>query len=341
MNGLPVVRFNAAKSNYLWFYRPVQDDFTIICVFQSTQGYGSGNLYYEGAGLVNAEVSGVVNDFGSCLFANGAVCAGTGNPDVAANSGTGYNNGHPHIMAFTRTESSGQVLLYMDGNLVGSATGGKQSLISPNQLVLGALQTLNNFLTGDIAEVQVFNAVLPASELSSRENALKCKYGIAGSTAPMPPTGLTGTVGNREISLNWVLTPGATGYNLLRSTDNGVTYQSVASSLTTSSYVDTGAMNGQTNYYEVAASDSCGAGANTAALGVFLPLPSLEMNVSAGTLSISWPGWANDWSLYVATNLAPPVVWTPVTSTVSSNNAVFNVTLSPGSGNQFFRLASP
>ncbi|HXA45674.1 MAG TPA: glycoside hydrolase family 76 protein [Candidatus Angelobacter sp.] len=341
MNGLPVVRFNAAQSSYLWFYRSVKDDFTIICVFQSTQGYGSGNLYYQGAGLVNAEVTGVVNDFGSCLFANGVVCAGTGNPDVAATSGSGYNNGHPHIMTFTRTESSGQVLLYMDGKLASLASGGKQSLTAPNQLVLGAQQTLNNFLTGDIAEVQIFNAVLPASELSSRENALKCKYGIAGSTAPIPPTGLTGTAGNREISLNWVLTPGATDYNLLRSTDNGATYQPLATGLTTSSYVDTSAINGQTNFYEVAASDSCGAGANTATLGVFLPLPSLGMNVSANALSISWPGWANDWSLYVATNLTPPVVWMPVTNLVNSNNGVFNMTSPIGSVNQFFRLASP
>jgi len=42
MNGLPVVRFNAAMSNYLSFNRPVQDDFTMACVFQSTQGSNSG-----------------------------------------------------------------------------------------------------------------------------------------------------------------------------------------------------------------------------------------------------------------------------------------------------------
>jgi predicted alpha-1,6-mannanase (GH76 family) len=341
MNGLPVVRFNAASSSYLWFYRPVQDNFTIICVFQSSQGLGSGNLYYQGAGLVNGEVAGVVNDFGSCLFANGAVCAGTGNPDVAANSGTGYNNGKPHILTFTRTESTGQILLYLDGILVGSATGGTETLAAPNQLVLGAQQTLNNYLTGDIAEVQIFNAVLPTNERSSRETALKCKYSLADSATPAPPAGLTGAAGNREISLNWALTPGATGYNLLRSTDDGATYQSLANGLTDGSYVDTNAVNGQTNSYEVAASDSCGAGATSAAVGVFLPLPALGVSVSANAMSISWPVWANDWSLYAATNLTPPVVWAPVTNLANSNSGVFNVTLPVGSGNQFFRLASP
>jgi len=341
MNLRPVVRFNAVNRSYLWFYRPVQDDFTIICVFQSTQGYGSGNLYYQGAGLVSAESTGVVNDFGSCLFANGVVCAGTGNPDVAANSGTGYNDGHPHILTFTRRESSGQFLLYLDGKLAGSTAGGKQSLTAPNQLVLGGQQTLNNFLTGDIAEVQVFNTVLPTGDQSSRENALKCKYGIAGGTNPLPPLGLTGTAGNREISLNWVLTPGDTGYNLLRSTDNGATYQWVATGLTNSSYEDNSALNGQTNYYEVAASDSCGTGATTASVGVLLTLPALGASVSADQLSISWPSWANDWSLYAATNLMPPLSWTAIPDAVGSNNGVFSITLPIGSQNRFFRLASP
>jgi hypothetical protein len=341
MNGLPVVRFNAANSSFLWFYRPVQDNFTIICVFQSTQGLGSGNLYYQGAGLVNGEVANVVNDFGTCLFANGVVCAGTGNPDVAVNSGSGYNNGKPHILTFTRTETSGQVLLYMDGSLVGITTGSMQSLTAPNQLVLGAQQVLNNYLTGDIAEVQIFNAALSRSERSGRESALKCKYGLAGSAAPATPAGLTGTAGNREIFLNWVLTPGAIGYDLLRSTDNGSTFQPVATGLTTSSYVDTNAANGQVNYYEVAASDGCGTGPYSTATGVFLPLPALSMSVSANAVVISWPGWANDWNLYAASNLMPPVVWTAVTNLANGSNGVFNVTLPIGLGIQFYRLGSP
>jgi hypothetical protein len=341
MNGMPVVRFSSAHDSYLWFYRPVQDNFTIICVFQSTQGLGSGSLYYQGAGLVNGEVTGVVNDFGSCLFANGVVCAGTGNPDVAANSGAGYNNGKPHILTFIRTKSTGQVLLYMDGSLVGSTTGGTQSLTSPNQLVLGAQQTLNNFLSGDIAEVQIFNAALGGIERISREDALKCKYGIVGSSTPVPPTGLTAAAENRAIMLNWISTPGADSYNLLRSTDNGTTYQAVATGLTTSSFVDTNAVNGQMNYYEVAAADACGAGVNSAAVGIFLPLPTLGVSAGADGMSLIWPGWANDWELFTTTNLTPPAVWTPITSLAVSNNGVFKVTLPVSLGNQFFRLASP
>ncbi len=341
MNGLPVVRFNAANSSYLWFYRPVQDDFTIICVFQSAQGYGSGNLYYQGAGLVNGEVNGVVSDFGTCLFANGAVCAGTGNPDVGANSAGGYADGHPHILTCKRTKSTGQTLLYLDGNLVGLATGGTQSLTAPNQLVLGAQQTLNNYLTGDIAEVQVYSAALSNSDRAAQEAALKCKYGLSGGATPAAPPGLTGAPGNTQVSLNWVLLMGATGYNLSRSTDNGATYQPMANGLTSSSFVDTHAVIGQTNFYQIAATDGCGTGTISAAVGVFLPLPVLGMSVNAGSLTLNWPAWAGNWGLYATTNLTPPTVWSPVTNGAASSNGMFNVTLPTDSGMQFFHLVSP
>jgi predicted alpha-1,6-mannanase (GH76 family) len=341
INGLPVVRFNSTNSAYLWFYRPVQDDFTIICVFQSAKGYGSGNLYYEGAGLVNGEVSGAVNDFGTCLFANGSLCAGTGNPDVGVVSGSGYANGRPHIITFKRTEKIGQVALYVDGILSGTTTGSTASLTSPNQLMLGALQTLINFFDGDIAEVQIYNAALGDTTRVGLENALKCKYGMATAALPAIPAGLAGAAGNRQISLTWLLTPGADDYNLLRSLDGGVTYQEIASGLTTSSFVDDNPLSGQTNYYKLSAADDCGASVESAPANVFLPLPALSMSVRANAIGISWPTWASDWALYTTTNLTSPIVWTPVTNPIGTNNGLLNVTMPMDSQTRFYRLAAP
>jgi hypothetical protein len=115
----------------------------------------------------------------------------------------------------------------------------------------------------------------------------------------------------------------------------------VAAGLTVSSFVDTNAANGQTNYYKVAAADACGAGAYSQAVGVLLPLPVLGLSMSANALAISWPGWATDWGLYGATNLTPPVAWTPVTSPVVSNSGQFKVTVTNDSPVRFFRLSSP
>jgi hypothetical protein len=210
MNGLPVVRFNAASGNYLSFNRPVQDDFTIACVFQSTQGSNSGTLYYQGAGLVNGEVANVVNDFGTCLFANGRICAGTGNPDVAVNSGPGFNDGQPHLFVFERVESSGTVSLYVDGTLAGTTTGGTQSLTAPSALVIGAQQTLTYFLTGDIAEVRLYNVALPDSARQSLETGLRVKYLVL-----VPPTLNVSAANNTGIAFTW---PSIPGFNLYSTT---------------------------------------------------------------------------------------------------------------------------
>ena len=197
------------------------------------------------------------------------------------------------------------------------------------------------FLTGDIAELQIYNAPLSDADRLGQERALKCKYGLTGGATPAAPAGLTAAAGNRQISLNWMLTAGASGYNLMRSTNNGASYELAATALTTSSYVDTNAANGQMNYYKVAATDGCGAGTYSAAVGVVLPLPALTMSASANSLSLSWPGWAGDWGLYATTNLTPPLIWSPVTNAVGSSNGQFNVSVPINSSTLFFRLASP
>jgi Concanavalin A-like lectin/glucanases superfamily len=338
-----VVRFNAAHSNYLAFARPVQDDFTIFCVFRSTQGWGSGTLYYEGAGLVNGEVAGVTTDFGTCLFANGQICAGTGDPDVAVNSAAGFNDGQPHLLTFKRTESTGEVDLYLDGNFVGSTTGSTSPLAAPNQLVLGAQQTLINFLSGDIAEVKIFNSALADADREAEENILKCKYEIAGGgTAPATPAGLNGIPGNRQISLNWSGSSGASSYSLSSSTSLNGPFLPLVSGLTANVYVDTNAVSGRTNYYEVTAVNGCGSSPGSMPVAVYLPNPMLSVTgTAAGTLSISWPGWAGDWELYFANNLNPPVVWQPVTNAVAASNGQWQVSLPVSSGTRFFRLSAP
>ncbi|HON64891.1 MAG TPA: glycoside hydrolase family 2 TIM barrel-domain containing protein [Phycisphaerae bacterium] len=182
INGQPAVRFNAAANTYLSLERPVQDDFTIFCVFQSSQGLSTSTHFYDGAGLVNAEVATVVNDFGLSLNADGKVLGGTGNPDVTVASGPGFNDGRPHLVTFRRTQGTGLLELYVDGQLQGIANAGRQSLTSPARLVLGAQQTLIKHLTGDIAEVKIFSGVLPEHQRLAEEKTLICKYGLWSET---------------------------------------------------------------------------------------------------------------------------------------------------------------
>ena len=344
MNGLPAVHFNSAGNNSLGFNRPVQDDFTMLCVFRSTQGLNSGNLYYQGAGLVNGEVPGSVNDFGTCLFANGQICAGTGNPDVAANSAAGYNDGNPHLMSFKRLENAGEIDLYVDSIFSGTVTNAStNSLTAPASLVLGAQQTGINFLNGDIAEVKIFNTVLSDSNRAIEEYNLECKYGIPGVTITLAtPGGLNGVWGNRQIALGWVGVSGAATYNLGFSISPNGPFNSVVAGLNTTSFVDTNAVIGQTNYYQISAVNGCNASLASSPIGVFLPQPAINLaSLNNVSLAVSWPVWANDWNLYSATNLVPPVSWLLVTNSAVNTNNQFTVTLPVNANTRFFRLAFP
>lgn len=347
INRLPVVRFNAGNSNVLTFSRPVQDDFTIFCVFRSTQGYGSGTLYFEGAGLVNGEVSGVTDDFGTCLFANGSVSAGTGDPDVAADSPGGYNDGNPHLMTFRRTESTGETDLFMDSVFVGATNGSTTPLTAPAQLVLGAQQTMLNFFSGDIAEVKIFSSALPDNQRLTEEAELECKYGITSTnetaTAPAVPAGLTGQPGSRAVLVSWPVSSGAVAYDVSSAANTGGPFTPLAVNLAANSYLDTNAVSGSTNYYEVTALNNCATSPASTPLAVYLPKPVLILtNAGGAAFTITWPAWAGDWTLSYATNLNPPVVWYPVTNAVVTNSSQLNVTMPAGvSGTRFFRLAAP
>ena len=213
LNGLPVVNFNSTNSQVITLNRPVQDDFTIFCVFRSTQGLGSGSQFSDGAGLVSATASGVTYDFGTCLFSNGQVCGGAGNPDTSINSIPGYNDGRPHVLTLRRTKSSGELDFYLDGNFLGSAFGNTNSLNASAKLSLGAQSTLNNFFSGDIAEVKIYGAALSDTDRQTQETGLFQKWGVTGASTGLlayepfnyPAGGiLSGQFGGMGWSNGWV-----------------------------------------------------------------------------------------------------------------------------------------
>ncbi|MBC8096948.1 MAG: hypothetical protein H7Y43_14165, partial [Akkermansiaceae bacterium] len=252
INGLPVVRFNSTNQTHLNFPRPVQDNFTIICVFRSSQGIGTGQNFWNGAGLVSGERPNPVNDFGLSLNAAGRLLAGTGNPDVTiASSSVSYTNGQPHVVIFTRTRSTGALALYVDGVAQGSGTGSQLALNAPAQLTLGAQQTLNNFLTGDIAEVKIYAAALNDSDRLAEENALACKYGLGTGAPPATPSGLSGSAANGQVFMNWSPVVGANGYKLNWSATSAGSFTQLIGNLTTNSYTHLNPVSGPTNYYKV------------------------------------------------------------------------------------------
>lgn len=78
------------------------------------------------------------------------------------------------------------------------------------------------------------------------------------SGAPLPPSNLSAAPGNGEVTLNWNVSPGATGYNVKRATAGGGPYTTIASDISDTSHLDSGLSNGTTHYYVVTALNGSG-----------------------------------------------------------------------------------
>ena len=69
--------------------------------------------------------------------------------------------------------------------------------------------------------------------------------------------------------------------------------------------------------------------------------PSLGLNFSSNTISLTWPQWSGALKLYAATNLTPPTIWSLVTNTPASTNGLLSLELPAAYGSQFYRLQLP
>lgn len=187
--------------DYVSVNRSIQDNFTIEFWLNTTQVVGTDSgQWYEGRGLVDAEVRTVTNDFGVTLR-NGKVLFGVGNPDVTIRSGV-VADGNWHHVAATRLRSTGEMRLYLDGLQVASATGGTQSLTAPPRITFGRVQVDNNPFQGKLDEVSIYDRALSPTEIQAIFNAGssgKCGPGSIQSLTltPNPVNGgqsATGTV---------------------------------------------------------------------------------------------------------------------------------------------------
>ena len=98
---------------------------------------------------------------------------------------------------------------------------------------------------------------------------------------PYAPTGLTATMGNGSMTLNWAAVTGAAdvlSYNIARATD-GINYTTIATNIGQVSYTDSNVTNGMTFYYVVNAVNSLGQGPDSAPA---MAVPEAVYQVNSG-----------------------------------------------------------
>lgn len=185
--------------------RSIGDDFTISLWFKSDRiaaGSDEDARWFTGAGLVDGEVPGIVDDFGLSIIAGGTVAAGVGNPETFVHSSRGFNDGQWHHVAFTRTRANGEITLWVDGVLAMRAKGGSQELRTPDRLVIGGMHPGSGAFTGSIDEVRIYNRALNPSEVLSIATGIgsgeTMPKALAASTDPSAET--KWTMGAKELA---------------------------------------------------------------------------------------------------------------------------------------------
>lgn len=153
-----------------------RDSFTISLWLKTTsQARGSDGdpRWFLGSGIVDGEVSGIVDDYGISMIGSGIVAAGVGNPETFINSPPGYNDGEWHHLAFTRDAKTGRIALFMDGREVDSATGGKQTLDAIERLSVGRMLPGNGGFNGTLDEILIHERALDAEEIAAMASRIR------------------------------------------------------------------------------------------------------------------------------------------------------------------------
>jgi fibronectin type 3 domain-containing protein len=154
-------------------------------------------------------------------------------------------------------------------------------------------------------------------------------FGVASASQPIPPVplGLTATPASiSQINLSWNASSGAISYNVKRATVSGGPYTTIAVSVNTTNFSDTGLLSATTYYYVVSAVNGSGVSADSAqasATTLAAPPPApTGLNAILGhnqvTLSWSASAAATSYNVKRATSSGGP--YTTVASGLTDTN---------------------
>jgi len=171
LKGTPVVRFDGAS--HLLVPRPVEEDFSLVAVFNTTSTASNGSWWLSPA-ILGGEVSGSCSrDYHFGINGGKPLFVVT---DTSITTGNTFSNGLPHLLMATRVMSSGRLRLYVDGPQRSSGTAQAVPLDCPPSLYLGSSTDSQGFWTGDLHEVVAYDHVLKESERNLLETYFAARY---------------------------------------------------------------------------------------------------------------------------------------------------------------------
>lgn len=146
---------------------------TIEFWMRTTQVAPTGGQWHFGNGLVDAEITGVQNDFGTALLGS-KLALGIGNPDITLLSTSNVNTGNWVHVAVVYTSGPGKVAyIYINGVLEASSTAVSGNARNTNgQIAFGRAKSKPQFYNGDLDEVRIWNYMRSQCQI---QNSMFCE----------------------------------------------------------------------------------------------------------------------------------------------------------------------
>ena len=173
------------------------NDITIYCVFHALSKAGgnnitpyqstkyNANMWYSGAGLVDAGIGGFGNDV-SLAFCDTSIAAGVGDSTSATDFciKTPASINKTYFAVLQKEAWNGKLSIAHNNNITTTYQAGAQPINNSERYYIGSTSDtstgkLSPFFDGYIASVLVYNKILNTAEKIILENYLSAKYGTA------------------------------------------------------------------------------------------------------------------------------------------------------------------
>jgi hypothetical protein len=168
--------------NYMRFLRPdaISDDFT-YCAWIKTTEVGYGQNHYQLMYIVSTETGDLNNDFGFGIDSDGNLAYGDGsyeNADITIRTTTSVNTGDWTFVTVTRSKSTGEVKLYINGILDTTGTCNVGNTLSTAEFVLIGSETDYPGYTfgGNIGAILGNTSVLSEADVLNNFNVQRATY---------------------------------------------------------------------------------------------------------------------------------------------------------------------